>query len=551
MKNALRRNLFFRGLTINLIMSLRRKVATFANSDSYGSSGISQFQSTAASYGVQIISPSLFPVGQTDFKDVIADALKSGAKIFVFFMAAIDMGRLLIQGTAAGLFGEGTQIIASDATTTSIVWAGIPKDKVASMMKGVIAFAPYTDYSTPEGSKFLKAFIHQANTIEDPVTGLCNNMTDDDGNHLYKRAVSIKHQSSKCGGVDFTRFNETGSNVDNYASYSYDATYAIARAMRVVLIDQNKSSITGEDLYSALINNVSFVGATGAVNFSRALKSDGSRFGEGDRETGITYKILNFSPKVYEADRSGISGFVTVGVWTHGTGNRFTSEVTYNTFDNSIPTDLPPAIILTMMPLQVTILKCFGGILVVTATIFWITLRCYRTTKLVKAIQFNMQSIMIIGALCGAARVFFGIRKVTNVNCSASMWLSHLAFWMIFAPMMLKTWRVHRIINSRNVKPYTLWESFVLRIFGVILLLVLFYLSVLQSQSITTPIKITVRSQIGVQVFLDDQCSRIGNGTSLSHVCCIIPLYSYSYLLLRWELFSSPCARFRDVLVHP
>ena len=83
-------------------------MSTFANSDTYGSNGISQFQISAADYGVTILSSNLFPVGQTNFAVAIADALKTGARIFVFFMAAADAGYLIAQGYTAGLFFEGT-----------------------------------------------------------------------------------------------------------------------------------------------------------------------------------------------------------------------------------------------------------------------------------------------------------------------------------------------------------------------------------------------------------------------------------------------------------
>jgi Receptor family ligand binding region/7 transmembrane sweet-taste receptor of 3 GCPR len=509
--------------SLSLVLFVRRKVATFANSNSYGSSGISQFQSSAGALGIQIISSSLFPEGQTDFRKPIELALKSGARIFVFFMAGADMGNLLQQGHAAGLFGEGTQIIASDASASSIVWKNkitndylIPHDQVAKMMKGVIAFTPSADYNTTKGSKFLDSFIHQPNTVKDPLTGRCNNMTDDDGNYLFMTPIPGKYATYNCSGVDFSHFSKDGSNVDNYASYAYDATYAIARAMRVVLIDLNRPNITSfpDDLYRALINNVSFMGATGAVNFSRAVLKDSTRLYEGDRSTDAIYKIQNFSPDAFKIDTTGGSGFVTIGGWTVKGGNKFTAKPIYNTADGSVPTDLPPVIVLTMLPLFATILRCLGIVLLVTAVIIGMTLRCYRKTKLVRSIQYRMQCIMIFGAICGAARVFFGTTKVTDVNCSASMWLSHLAFWMMFAPMMLKTWRVHRIITNRTHLKFTLREVYVLRLFGAILLFVVAYLTVLQSLSVTTPKMVTVRSQIGIQLYLDDQCSGLGRGVS-------------------------------------
>jgi hypothetical protein len=463
--------------------------------------------------GVQIISSSLFPQGQIDFAGPIAAAKQSGARIFVFFMAAKDMGNLLVQGHAAGLFGEGTQVIASDAAVVDF-WAGIPKGQVAQMMKGLIAYTPSAGYSTPKGSKFLDSFIHQPNTVKDPLTGRCNDMTDDDGNYLFKGSISPNPTGTSCSGLNFTKFHVDGTNIDNFVSYTYDAVYALARAMHFVLYDQNKPFITGKDLYSALINNVSFSGATGAVDFSNATTTDSTRFGEGDRRTGVTYTILNFSPEVYGRDPSGISGFVTVGGWTIEEGNVFTAPITYNTFDNSVPSDLPPAIKLTMLPFQATILMCFGSILLLIATIFGLTLFYARATKLVKSIHYRMQCIMIFGAICGAARVFFGTTKVTDVNCSASMWLYHVAFWMIFAPMMLKTWRVHRIVNNRTLELVKVTENSILGIFGAILLFIVAYLTVLQTTSLTTPKKVTVYSQIGIQLYLDDQCGREGDGAS-------------------------------------
>jgi hypothetical protein len=124
----------------------------------------------------------------------------------------------------------------------------------------------------------------------------------------------------------------------------------MAHAMHVLLYDQKLGRITGKALYAALINNVSFIGATGAINFSHALTSDSTRFGEGDRRTGVIYKLLNFNPDVYAADPTGISGLHDVGTWTLEKGIILTSPVTYNTVNGLQPSDLPPIIILTMNP---------------------------------------------------------------------------------------------------------------------------------------------------------------------------------------------------------
>jgi hypothetical protein len=382
------------------------------------------------------------------------------------------------------------------------------------MMNGVIAFSPSPDYHTAEGSASLKSFIHQANTVKDPLTGLCSNRTDDDGNYLFRSDVSSDPSHMNCTGLDFSQYHNDGSNIDNYASYTYEATYAIARAMHVILYDQKRPSISGIDLYSALINNVSFSGARSTISFSKALSTDIARFGEGDRCTGITYSILDFSPRVYQADPSGISGFVTVGQWTVEDGNIFTTPVIYNTVDNSIPTDLPPDIILTTAPLHAKIMQCSALVLLSSSAIFLIILVSYRRYRLVKSVQFKMQCIMLVGALCGGARVLTGISPVTNYNFSTTMCLHHVAFWMIFSPMMLKTWCVHRIVHTRGFKHVTVTEYFILRIFGIIMLFILSCLAISQAMSVTRPVEVTFKTRIGVQRYLDDRCSWGSFGSS-------------------------------------
>jgi ABC-type branched-subunit amino acid transport system substrate-binding protein len=110
------------------------KVATFANSDSYGSSGIQQFQKYAAIAGVEILTASLFPEGQQNFDTIIAKTKATEARIFIFFMTAADMSNLIIQGYAANLFNEGTQIISADGGMTPATWK-LMNDDAPMMMK--------------------------------------------------------------------------------------------------------------------------------------------------------------------------------------------------------------------------------------------------------------------------------------------------------------------------------------------------------------------------------------------------------------------------------
>ena len=491
-------------------------MSTFANSDAYGSSGISQFQASAGNLGVQILSSSLFPVGQTNFAIPIAEALKSRSRIFILFMAAPDMGLLIAQGYAAGLFSEGTQIIASDAGMSPSVWSMMPANLVATAMKGVLVFIPSPDYTSPQAAKFLKAYISQTNTVKTPITGKCNESKDDTGSYLFQTALN--HDAPNvytCSGTNFTQMKVDGSNVDSYVSYTYDATYAIARAMHVVLYLNKAPTITGDELYKALINNVTFIGSTGAVNFSRAQTQDSSRFGEGDRRTGVRYRIMNFNSDIYKNDPSRTSGFVSVGVWTAEEGNKITSAIIYNTVDNSPPTYQLPPIYLTMSVTSVGIAMALSLFLFTLSTIITLTIIINKNTKLVQSMLFGMQLLTMVGAYLGSARVLTGSMGVTDINCSFNLWLGHLSFWFLYTPMMLKIWRVHRIINNKTLKRITITELCIAKKFFCIITIVILYLAIIQKLTSATPISITVENVMDNQSISYKRCGSRSVGECL------------------------------------
>ena len=433
--------------------------------------------------------------------------MKAGSKIFILFMAAQDMGALILQGYQSGLFHEGTQIIASDAGVVRDLWANMPAGEISTILKGVIGFGPSTDYSTTQGQKFLKSFTGQNNTSQDPGTGACNNNTDDTGHFLHKGAFDPAHPNAySCSGLSYSSLYKDGSDIDIYAPYSYDATIAIARAIHTVLYDQ-KQPLTGKGLYRALINNVSFTGITGAIDFSQALTADSTRFAEGDRRTGVRYNILNFNPAIFNEDPTGGSGFVTIGYWTSETGSKFSAKVTYSTSDNSQPSDLPPVIILRMSVKFILLLKTLGVLLFLYVGLIGVTLIIYRNSRLLKATQIKMQSMTIIGGLLGAARVVSGFQIVSDGSCSMNVWFGHLSFWFIFSPMMLKTYRVHKIVNNRTIKKVRISENFILLIFVAVMLCVIMYLAIMQGVPVFRSTMVTKITLVGIQYYSDDQCA--------------------------------------------
>jgi hypothetical protein len=126
--------------------------------------------------------------------------------------------------------------------------------------------------------------------------------------------------------------------VNSYAPYAYDATYAIAHALHYLIEIVGVSSIVGSELMDALIHNVSFAGVTGTVSLFDGSSNTDRRY-HGDRRVGIAYDVLNFQHTL-----------VRVARWTPSTSSTFDQRwaqnrsFVFSTADNSIPLDVIAAV---------------------------------------------------------------------------------------------------------------------------------------------------------------------------------------------------------------
>jgi hypothetical protein len=460
-------------------------VATFANSDTYGYAGIKSFQDAATAIGVQILYSAIFPKGQQTYSTIVSEAKASGAKIFVLFLDTQDASYLLEQGFDAGLFTEGTQIIGSDYVTISQTWQGIStREKAAKIMKGYLGVSLYSDLISEDtlGPSFMKRFTSLPPT--NGANGECSSDKDDNGGYLFQD-YDTATGTTYCGGTNYSEISLDGMNMDPYVPYAYDSVYAAAMALHVNLYEQNMSHVDGPTLFRTLIDNVSFVGVSGHVSFSKALTDDEQRYAEGDRMTGVKYGIYNFQPDLYWADSAGSSGLSLVGKWESETGVLTcgetsglseTCQIVYNTADNSIPSDTAPDILLKLSPQLQKVLYAVAGILFTMVFVFFALLMVFRRSKLMKMSQMYMLVVVLVGGAIGAARVLVGGMLPSTAVCTGQFWTGHLAFWLIFGTLGVKTWRLHKVINA-TLKRIKITENYVLRIVLLSVMIVVVFMA--------------------------------------------------------------------------
>lgn len=533
------------------------KTAVFATNDDMGTkSSMESGDGTYCEISKLSTSTVRFDLGLSDGKVDLAqwdseidNALYGGARVFLLFMPPETAARLLVRGYDKGLFREGTQIFINKVALTPVLTETVnsitmSKEKTKAVLKGIIgiSFAPAFNWRYPAGfirpnvpeqdpynlmpkeaHEFIDAFKSLASTAGTPdaTTGLidCDQARDDAGHTYLWREQGHENKSEaqiQCAGIDFsaTFTDPDGSDIWPYTAYVYDAVWAAAYAVDTYFstpgiskeCDFGSRCMDGDKLMDALMNNVSFMGASSYTKSYPGMPSF-SYYARGDREEGHYYTLWNFNGDVFDAS-GGVDGFVYVGNWYIADGMGLTtlcaddldgyqdyygvsptqksttrrvnkcSQILFNTKDGKPALDTPPLIVV-WFPDAVSSFLIAWGILTLLVSLFCVLLTYeYGFTRLIKASQAEMMYMLEFGGLLAGGRILSAALPMSNGSCVANIWLGHLSFWFVFASLSVKTYRVHRIINNTSLKRVKFTPKDTLMMVGTVVFAVTVYLAI-------------------------------------------------------------------------
>ena len=436
-------------------------VIVFLSTDDYGIYLSNEFYDSFK--GTVLNKFSLWP-GASDYSYVF-DAVKQSPgvlSVFVMLLQSADAGRLIEQGYDHGLFHEGVQIIGTSHMASSETWQSMKKQaNVPQYMKGVLAVYPTVNRNNSEYDGFVKRWRAQPSTAAYFSNGIyhCNDQVDDTGAFIYKNRVSPE-ENYVCTGLDFSSFSSTGLDIEDSALQAYDAVYALGYAFDTVVKNGVPIElISGSIVDKVLLNNVSFEGASGLVDF-KSVGIGAVNYGLGDRGTGATYKFVNFDPEYYDKFDTTVvdNGMRTVILWSTDVGylpcdplrnGNCASKVVFNTVDNRPAIDVP-----TIFEVQLSteariaiLVLTVAGMIILAVLMFLVFI--FSDHKLIKAAQPGMLLAGGLGIQIAFVKVIVATLDVTTTTCVAGMWLGHLSFITVFGGLILKMWRVNKIVNSK------------------------------------------------------------------------------------------------------
>ena len=221
---------------------------------------------------------------------------------------------------------------------------------------------------------------------------------------------------------------------------------------------ENSPVLGGKSIKSTMVHNVSFIGVTGHISFSKGIAGSKS-FGYGDRATGQGFVLYN-----WQYTNMSIGTFKRIARWTSELGYMDCMHdvfgpiplwmaschlpVQYNSPDGiSLPADR----LVDYVQVVPTALKAFllaiAAITFVTALFIIAVLYVVKAkTRLVKASQPAMMMYILVGVILSAIRIASAGFDPSDGLCHVDVWSGHLAFAGVFFAMIVKAWRVHKIV---------------------------------------------------------------------------------------------------------
>jgi hypothetical protein len=395
----------------------------------------------------------------------------------------------LAQGYKRGLFKEGIQIVGSSELQSSDCIEAIfdSGEPVQEVLKGALSLKLSDAYKSRDPFKnWVTRWRAQTDTItinsgvisffaysiiflyyhliliKQTLAETCSNIQDNNypnatKTYLYQRNFtdSTNIVRTMCTGLKFSEFSDDGSDIGVLAPYAYDAVIAWATALTELLAsNKNIDDINNSgDVIGALLSSSSFQanGITGPIAFSTG---DETGYGYGDRELGTEFLLVNFQPNDY-CPQTKTGGFITISVW-----NQFATPViqnydviaVYNTADGAVPLSAPAPIIVTPAIALSALLIVFAVIGLLIIALFFGLLFYYRDSKIIKMSQPIMILITLCGGLACILRVLWASFTFTSTTCAGNLWFGHIGFVIFNSTLMLKTWRVHLIVNTTMKK---------------------------------------------------------------------------------------------------
>lgn len=381
------------------------RFALISSNDNYGV-GVGKVVSTLATeHKMRILGAIAVVANQTDMDEALVQAKNRGARIVVFASITPVFPSLISSMARVGFRPKA--VVASDTFLSD----GLPSlpDVPSDFFNGWLTVNP----PSPHGP-FYDFILTQYN------------------------ALTTAQKETEFGGNLTAAITSPKTNIGATLDSVFIYADALTRMLKAGLDPRN-----GTAMYHTLLQT-NLTLTTGETTFNSV----------GDRQN-LPYDIRN----IRNGSISLVARFIPIG--TNGTYQSL-QTVVFPDNSTTVPSDVAPRTPTWLHwnnggAITMSILAGLG-ILVVFGLLILIVKK--RASPIILSSTWQFLILMLFGAALGYGSVYLWIGRPQAYICALRIWLPAIAFILILAPLLAKTWRLHRIftLGSLKIAPIPLWK---------------------------------------------------------------------------------------------
>ncbi|KAJ3213191.1 hypothetical protein HK099_007525 [Clydaea vesicula] len=455
---------------IDLLVSLKFNMTSLLMTDSnYGSAFGDLLSKRAAVRGIKVKMVQSFRSKSKDYTEELKLLNSTKAKVFLIQAEMFDFQNIMISAKKLGMMTADYAYVVDNGYDHDIVVATNNRFELTSELPNLAGIFQVQSSipDTEEANYYKKVWkdlfpFNSSFSSDKNCSSFANskNISVGDQYAIPETVSGCFPKTDIWAGRMSSMYLRLNNRVPELKSYVFDALQCVKSLVEIFdhnlknnIIDFEdikntyKSKTSGRSLQQLYGNDVTeLINSANIDGWEEKMIVDNN----GDVSKDQFIYNYQFNPEL------NISMPVHVGTWKHKKNDsNIEFFAKYSFIDNSPTPPREPLILVEMVPLFFYVRYGFAAS-VVCCSIFTVFLGVYmlmkREVKVFQAASPVFLFLIVVGANISYIGAYVQINELSAFTCVAAQWFKYLGFAMVFGSLLIKTYRIEIIFNSKSKK---------------------------------------------------------------------------------------------------